>query len=334
MPPVSRPSHILYVDDDPAAPRIVEQLRTRLQTARLSLVSDAAQALERLARDPVDLLILDPANPRTGGLELLHAARARSQAPVLVVTARDSAVTEALAFANGAADYFEKPIAQGPFLRCIHDLLHNGGPPRTRLEVVSLGGLVRLIHADRKTCTLRITAGQATGALYFSFGNLVDAVHGALGGLLAAQEILGWHEVVAILDTQVRARPRTIHANVLDLLNPANHRQAPSPPAHPVLPPLPTLPPLPPADVATPTPSHTPRHITAAPEDYAESATYFDLVERARELLLVAEFDAAERLLMRALELLPGGRIAQQNLQVLTRRRGVSVSNNLVTISR
>ena len=51
-------------------------------------------------------------------------------------------------------------------------------------------------------------------------------------------------------------------------------------------------------------------------------------MDRARELLRVAEFEVAERLLLRALQVRPGDRVVQQNLRVLAKRRGPEAELN------
>lgn len=70
---------------------------------------------------------------------------------------------------------------------------------------------------------------------------------------------------------------------------------------------------------APPTPAPSP--VTAKIEGL-DSTDYFELMDRAHDLMRVAEFEIADLLLQRALQLRPGDRVVQQNLRVLAKRRG------------
>lgn len=76
-----------------------------------------------------------------------------------------------------------------------------------------------------------------------------------------------------------------------------------------------------PPDVVDPAIAALTASAAAATRAALATGDYFELVDRARDLLRTAEFDAAELLLRRALELRPGDRVARQNLQVLAKRR-------------
>ena len=76
-----------------------------------------------------------------------------------------------------------------------------------------------------------------------------------------------------------------------------------------------------PPNIINPTIAALTASAAAATRAALATGDYFELVDRARDLLRTAEFDAAELLLRRALELRPGDRVARQNLQVLAKRR-------------
>lgn len=61
----------------------------------------------------------------------------------------------------------------------------------------------------------------------------------------------------------------------------------------------------------------------AAPEARSEEQNldFYELIDRAQSLMRGANYEAAERLLQRALALRPDDRVAQQNLRALTQRR-------------
>ena len=110
---------ILLVDDDPD---ILTLLVDRLESYgyRTATASDGANALEVIAQDPPDLVLLDLEMPRLSGLELLKTlgspgARPKntpspSELPIIVMTAHGtiSVAVEAMKF--GAYDFVTKPF--------------------------------------------------------------------------------------------------------------------------------------------------------------------------------------------------------------------------------
>ena len=91
----------------------------------------------------------------------------------------------------------------------------------------------------------------------------------------------------------------------------------------------PATPPTTPPGAPTPrAPARAASPAVAATVEGLASDDYFELVDRARDLLRVAEFEVAERLLLRALQVRPGDRVVQQNLRVLARRRGPEAEIN------
>jgi DNA-binding NtrC family response regulator len=103
-------TRILCVDDEPAlltlVQRIVEQAGFEFVGAR-----HAAQALQLLEQDDVDLLVCDYQLPGMNGLELIDALRRQgNRTPVIMVTAHGSVDHALLAVRAGADDYLLKPF--------------------------------------------------------------------------------------------------------------------------------------------------------------------------------------------------------------------------------
>jgi two-component system response regulator MprA len=90
------PVRILVVDDDRA---VRESLRRSLSFNGYSveLAQDGREALDRIATDRPDALVLDVMMPRLDGLEVCRRLRGSGdELPILVLTARD-AVSERVA---------------------------------------------------------------------------------------------------------------------------------------------------------------------------------------------------------------------------------------------
>ena len=118
------PIKILIVDDSIVARTVL----TRILEAKegfeiVGSVANAAEALDLVGREAVDIILLDLEMPGVGGLDALPLLIERSNgARVLVVSssAADGAVATIQALALGAADTLQKPgVANfvGRFLR-------------------------------------------------------------------------------------------------------------------------------------------------------------------------------------------------------------------------
>ena len=101
---------ILLVEDDR---EISELVADRLQQESYEVLTafDAEEAQERLAKDKVDLILLDLMLPKLSGLELLKIIRTTHVTPVLILSAKGSEIDKALGLGFGADDYISKPFS-------------------------------------------------------------------------------------------------------------------------------------------------------------------------------------------------------------------------------
>jgi len=104
------PPRVLIVDDEKLIRwSIAERLgKENLLTTE---AADGASALEALAREPFDLVLLDLKLPDTDGLTLLKQLQSQvPELPVLMITAHSSVDTAVEAMKLGAHDYLTKPF--------------------------------------------------------------------------------------------------------------------------------------------------------------------------------------------------------------------------------
>ncbi|MDQ1586160.1 MAG: two-component system, OmpR family, response regulator MprA [Actinomycetota bacterium] len=119
---------ILVVDDDRA---VRESLRRSLgfNGYQVDLAGDGAEALQRVAAQRPDAVVLDVMMPRVGGLETCRRLRADGDdIPILVLTARDSVADRVAGLDAGADDYLVKPFALEELLARLRALLRRTGP--------------------------------------------------------------------------------------------------------------------------------------------------------------------------------------------------------------
>ena len=125
---------ILVVDDDRA---VRESLRRSLQFNgyQVELAADGQQALDWLADQRPDAVVLDVMMPRVDGLEVARRLRSTGDdLPILVLTAREAVSDRVAGLDAGADDYLPKPFALEELLARLRALLRRAGPPEEGQE--------------------------------------------------------------------------------------------------------------------------------------------------------------------------------------------------------
>jgi two-component system, OmpR family, response regulator MprA len=116
-------ARILVVDDEPAVQGALSRALT-LEHYKVSQAMDGIQALERLAGDPYEVVILDVTMPRVDGLEVCRRLReGGDRTPVLMLTARGGIDDRVAGLDAGADDYLVKPFALRELLARVRALL-------------------------------------------------------------------------------------------------------------------------------------------------------------------------------------------------------------------
>ncbi len=119
---IERPK-ILVVDDEPA----VQQALSRafaLEHYQVEVAGDGGAALEALATDRFDTIVLDVAMPGLSGLEVCRRLRSSGdRSPVLMLTARDAIDDRVAGLDAGADDYLVKPFALRELMARVRALL-------------------------------------------------------------------------------------------------------------------------------------------------------------------------------------------------------------------
>ncbi|MGH8679121.1 MAG: response regulator, partial [Burkholderiales bacterium] len=113
---------ILIVDDDEDIRSLLEQY-LRKNEFDAQAVGDGKAMWAALAARPATLVVLDLMLPGEDGLSLCRQLRARSQVPVLMLTARGEAPDRILGLEMGADDYLPKPFEPRELLARIRSIL-------------------------------------------------------------------------------------------------------------------------------------------------------------------------------------------------------------------
>jgi CheY-like chemotaxis protein/tRNA A-37 threonylcarbamoyl transferase component Bud32 len=111
---VTAPATVLVADDNPEARRML-QVRIEREGYRVLLVEHGRQALELLAREPVDAILLDINMPEMDGYQVLAAVKADARlahVPILIISGGGDHEDLVRCIELGAVDYLPKPFNQ------------------------------------------------------------------------------------------------------------------------------------------------------------------------------------------------------------------------------
>ena len=147
------PHTIALVDDDQ---NILASLSSALEDEGYSVDTyvDGVEALDGIARRPVDLAILDIKMPRMDGMELLGNLRKKNNLPVIFLTSKDDEIDEVMGLRMGADDYIKKPFSQRLLLERIRAVLRRHEPgeiEQDKKDVLRRGDLI--LDSSRHLCT-------------------------------------------------------------------------------------------------------------------------------------------------------------------------------------
>ena len=144
------------MDDDPD---VRDSLGRALRCAGYTVgtAANGADALESVARSPVDLIVLDVLMPMVDGFEACRRLRGRGDAtPILVLTAKDTIDDRVTGLEVGADDYLVKPFALRELQARVRALLRRCEVSRDLLGYgdLTLDATARRVTRDGQAITL------------------------------------------------------------------------------------------------------------------------------------------------------------------------------------
>ena len=161
---MDRTDHILIVDDDAEIRTLLARYLEK-NGLRATAVGDGRAMWQALAAAVFDLIVLDLMLPGDDGLTLCRDLRARSDIPVVMLTARGEETDRVVGLEMGADDYLAKPFSARELLARIKSVLRRTRslPPNLRPDDdarIRFGGWTldtqqrRLIAADGEVTAL------------------------------------------------------------------------------------------------------------------------------------------------------------------------------------
>jgi len=178
---------ILVVDDEPKIARLV---RDYLAQAGFDVLvaTTGRQALEIVARDRPDLIVLDLGLPDIDGLDVLRRVRAESSVPVVIVTARSDETDLVVGLELGADDYVVKPFGPKELVARVRALMRRVSAPAAD-DVIRVDDCVvdvRKVRVEVRGSTIDLTSTEfeivaklaSQPGRVFTRGQLLEALHG------------------------------------------------------------------------------------------------------------------------------------------------------------
>jgi DNA-binding LytR/AlgR family response regulator len=191
------------MDDDP---EVIEMIRMGLSADGMVVLGapDGGEGLELLAKERVDVVVLDIMMPEVDGWMALMEIRsnpATAHIPVMMLTAKTQDQAKILAFRQGAQQYVTKPFNIAELSARIEGLAHGiGGMSSTTSSVsdsefrkiaVRKGG--RTVLLDLGDIVLLSARNKSTYAHTYENQYLVDMTLGELEDKLARESFVRVH---------------------------------------------------------------------------------------------------------------------------------------------
>ena len=151
-------ARVLLVEDDA---RLATMVADYLGEAgfRVAVAATGQAAMQAIGTEGFDLVILDLMLPDADGLDLCRSIRARSDIPMLMLTARGDPLDRVVGLELGADDYLPKPFEPRELLARLRAILRRRNTPASsdvlrfgRLEIDKGAREVR-VDGQRKTMT-------------------------------------------------------------------------------------------------------------------------------------------------------------------------------------
>lgn len=118
---------VLIVDDEPMTRNL---LRLMLERAGFTILEaeDGLKALDVVADDAPDVLLLDVMMPNMDGITVCETLRAQTETavlPIILLSARTSPEAVRVGMEAGATKYLGKPVSREELIRTIREVLHS-----------------------------------------------------------------------------------------------------------------------------------------------------------------------------------------------------------------
>ncbi len=216
---LTAPVHVLAVDDDPAVCQMITDYLGDYDI-RVTALGSGRAIDDVMARDTIDLVILDLKLPGEDGMQIARRLREASGIPIIMLTGRKDEADRVMGLELGADDYLTKPFSPRELLARIRALLRRSRAGKTvadglaRIRAYRFAGWELSVRLRR----LKSPTGE-TVALTNSEFNLLAAFLAAPQRVLSREQLLDLSRLHndevydRSIDTQVGRLRRKLDSN-------------------------------------------------------------------------------------------------------------------------
>ena len=182
---------VLAIDDDESVRRMIADYLTDNEVAVTTLPS-GREIAAAMARETVDLLILDLKLPGEDGMQIARKLREASDIPIIMLTGRKDEADRVMGLELGADDYLTKPFSPRELLARIRTLMR-----RARAQQTVAVGLSRVRAYRFAGCELNVRVRRlklpdgSLAPMTNSEFNLLVAFLSAPQRVLSREQLLG-----------------------------------------------------------------------------------------------------------------------------------------------
>jgi two-component system OmpR family response regulator len=190
-PDAALSAHILAVDDDPSVRKMISDYLTDNEL-RVTALASGREIAEVMARDTIDLVVLDWRLPGEDGMQIARQLRQESHIPIIMLTGRRDEADRVMGLELGADDYLTKPFSPRELLARIRALLRRARAQQTVADGLQKIRAYRFAGFELNVRLRRLAApGGANIPLTNSEFNLLAAFLAAPQRVLSRDQILG-----------------------------------------------------------------------------------------------------------------------------------------------
>src|SRR5437867_3786558 len=130
------PAHVLAIDDDPSVRQMIADYLTD-NDIQVTVGGSGKEIADVMARETIDLVILDLKLRGEDGMQIARNLRAESDVPIIILTGRRDEADRVMGLELGADDYLTKPFSPRELLARIRALLRRSRAHETVADSLS-----------------------------------------------------------------------------------------------------------------------------------------------------------------------------------------------------
>lgn len=170
---------IMVVDDDANIRELIRLILKKEEFQVLEAI-DGIDAMEKLERNKVDLIILDVMMPNMDGWEFCEKVRSFNDLPILMLTAKGETSQKIRGFKLGADDYLTKPFEPEELIARVKALLKRCNIEASK--IIEVGNIIidknqYMVRAEKEEITLPLKEFELLYMLASSPGKTFSRDH-------------------------------------------------------------------------------------------------------------------------------------------------------------